>query len=174
MSFAANFFFDDRSWIFLGLASGLLLLVAYALGSGRTFITALLVLAAAAIAWWLFREPTPGGGDVGKLGTSAGGGNAGKLGIAISPGGGNVGKRGAPPRACTPTPRPAGHLALCGGIRMVRQGVCPYGWRTLWPEQALADSSPACPAPRAKRRRHDRFWDDCPSPWIPPPWFDPI
>jgi hypothetical protein len=60
-------------------------------------------------------------------------------------------------------------MALCGGVRMVRQGPCPYGWRPLWLEDISEDAMPACRAPPPRtRRRHDRSWDDGPPFRVPP------
>jgi len=82
--------------------------------------------------------------------------------------------RPARPRvAYPPAAPPAGRLALFGSIRMVRQGTCPYGWRTLWPDEFSGLSPPASPAPlRPRRWRHDPSWDDCSFRTAPPPWFN--
>lgn len=81
--------------------------------------------------------------------------------------------RPARPRpACSPAAPAGDRLALCGGVRMVRRGTCPYGWKTLWPAE-FAGYSPACPSPpRPTRRRLERSWDECPPLRIRrPPWF---
>jgi hypothetical protein len=99
-------------------------------------------------------------------------------GEAPPPGGPTLSTAPRPQRprlACSRTVHPT-NLALCGGVRMVRRGTCPYGWKPLWPGDFAAHSSPACPSPpRPRRRPLDRFRDDGPPFSIPPPpWCDLI
>ena len=164
---AVSLFFGIGLPLAIALAGAVLLFGAYVSGDGPRFLAALLVLGLGVAAGASFSPPAsppkqprePGASIVGKEGV-------------IPPAGGLVGKDGVLPQlACSRMARPAGRMALCAGVRMVRRGTCPYGWRTLWLEDISEDAMPACRPPSIPTcRRHDRSWDDPPFrvPQAPP------
>jgi len=161
---AASFFFDIGLAMAIALAGAVALVGAYMSGDGLRFLAALVVLGLAVVAGASFsppvspseRPPEPSASSVGKE-------------DVIPPAGRAVGKDGVLPQlAWSATAPPTGRMALCGGVRMVRQGTCQYGWRPLWLEDISEDAMPACRAPSlATRRRHDRSWDDSPPFRVP-------
>lgn len=164
MAVAASLFFDIGLATTIALAGAVALVGAYISGDGLRFLVALVVLGLGVVAGASFplavsppeRPAEPAASTVGKE-------------EVIPPMGGAVGKDGVLPQlAWSPMAPPAGRMALCGGVRMARQGTCPYGWRPLWLEEISEDAMPACRAPpRPGRRRHDRSWEDGPPFWVP-------
>jgi hypothetical protein len=156
LAVAVYIFFDITLPVTIALAAGLLALTALVRGDALRFIAAFILLVIAGFGSEIInRWPV----DLGPAQQ------------AHEP----------PPPIAEPSPpsRGAGRLALCGGVRMVRRGTCPYGWKKLWAADFSGHLPPARPAPPHPRRwRHDQCCDDCPPfripPPPPPPWFNPI
>lgn len=157
LAVVVHVFFDITLPVTIALAAGLLALTALVRGDALRFIAAFILLVIAGF----------GSETINR--------------VLVDAGPAQHAPKPPPPPTAEPYPpsRGAGSLALCAGVRMVRRGTCPYGWKKLWAADFSGHLSPARPAPvRPGRWRHDQCCDDCPPfripPPPPPPWFDPI